>query len=618
MKIKVLPDTVVNRIAAGEVVERPASVVRELVENSIDAGATDVLVSLVQGGHSLITVTDNGSGMARDDALLAFERHATSKIADADDLQSITTLGFRGEALPSIASVSKVRLRTRPSDREIGTELQIQGGAVKAVADTPGAVGTEIEVKHLFFNTPARRKFLKQPKTEELRVKGWLTATALAHPQVRVRLFCDQREVLNLPARATMKERALSVIRGSSVPFDTVQGAGAQRIHLSGLVAHPSLAQADAAALIVLVNGRVISDRGILKAVREGFLSTLKEREFPVGVIAIELDASKVDVNVHPQKSEVRFSDPRQVFEAVRVAVADAVNQFRAPVFGLQPPRSSPAPGGAAQGTPYRPGSPALTPNLNAPVAPSLQPESGQDYSAAPVALRIAEGGSSLAPQEEPFGEPLAERQAVLLETAVVASRFFFSDLQYIGQLLECYLVCEREGRLYVVDMHAAHERYNYNLIRNAIKAAAPRSQQLLVPLTVQVGERGVEALSREEELVSRAGFFLEPFGADAVLVRAAPHVRGSANIEAMIKQLAVSLAEEWGGGALEELHDHIAARLACHASVRSGRALQREEVYALFKSLDSSEFSAACPHGRPVVVSFSEGEIERWFGRDR
>ena len=578
MKIKVLPDVVINQISAGEVVERPASVVRELVENSLDAGADDVTVTLEQGGHALIRVLDNGAGMERDDALLALERHATSKIHASEDLQNIATLGFRGEALPAIAAVSKLRIRTRSAQSQVGTEVTVAGGAVKNVSPVPASAGTEVEVRALFFNTPARRKFLKSPRNEELRVKQWLFGSALAHPHVRFRLTLDGKEALNLPRRGTSRERAQGLFGGSVVAFEENDAYG---LSVCGLVGHPGLASSDTGSFLILVNARVVSDRMILRAIKEGFASTLKEREFPLGYMALSLPGSKVDVNVHPQKSEVRFADPQSIFLFVRGVVMRATSEFRSPVafMAARQTRAFADAGDASQ-------------------QPSLELEARE-----PTRLEEAAAGG------EYVGSPAA---------ADGQAPFRFSNLRYFGQALQCYLFCEYDGRVYVVDMHAAHERYNYNLVRNGYRVKNLPSQQLLIPLSVEVGERGVARFRENEALFREFGFELEIFGETALLVRAVPALLADCGAGAVIREAVALEEDELADGRLSERVDHLAARIACHASVRSGQSLSREEVQSLFAALDRSEFSAACPHGRPIIVSFKESDIERWFGRDR
>ena len=603
MKIRVLNDEVVNKIAAGEVVERPSSVVRELVENSFDAGAQEVRVYLERGGHSLIRVVDDGTGMERDDALLALERHATSKIVSADDLLAIQTMGFRGEALPSIAAVSKVTIRTRTAEQEVGTEVEIHGGIIKTVKSVPLQKGSEFEIRSLFFNTPVRRKFLKSPHHEEMRVKQWMIGASLCRPQVRLRLFFDGKETLNLSRAESIESRARTIFRGGMVRVH-LEARNSDELGIEGSIGHPSQAVADSGTFLLLVNGRVVSDRALLRAVKDGFSTTLKAQEFPVGFLSLKLPPQVVDVNVHPQKSEVRFVDGAKIFVAVRDTIARAVNDFRAPleassrVASVTPLYSTTSAFGASQGALPRP------------------------YSSSFVTPRESATGEQmglLTPGPAHSEESIAGEMREVAQPAPLLGPFTrFSDLRYIGQALQCYLFTEFGGRVYVVDMHAAHERYNFNLVRNALRAKSTLGQSFLLPLKVVVGERGVFNLEYHLEFLQEAGFFVERENESSFRVLSAPALLKISEVENIIKEFAAVPSEESPLGKLQERLDYIAARIACHASVRSGDLLDEREVYALFASLDSTEFSAACPHGRPIIISLSEDEISRWFGRDK
>ncbi len=597
MKIHVLKDHVINRIAAGEVVERPASIVRELVDNAIDAGATDIRISLDGGGRSQIQILDDGEGMSRDDALLAFERHATSKIRDAEDIEHIATMGFRGEALPSIAAVARVTVRTRRDDEPLGTQVSIAGGKVRAVEEVSCAVGTEMTVRGLFFNTPARRKFLKSPRVEERLIKQWVTRASLGNPAVRYRLLFDGREVLHLPRRESIEERAKDIFQGNHVFLL----AESEEVSLHGMVGHPALAQTKAGSFVFLVNGRLISDTSLLRAVRDGFDTTLKDREYPVGYISIKLPPEDVDVNVHPQKSEVRFRHQRELFVFVREKVLEAVQSFRAPVSGASSFHSPFQQAGSFtyDESPSREESPTFASQA---FATDSEPQSHFEFSSS------SSVHASQPSQTEQVDQPSLQSLAP----------FRFSKLRYVGQLLECYLVCEYDERVYIVDMHAAHERYNFNLIRNGFRTQKPHSQQLLVPQPITLMEEGVQNILDHASMLEQFGFEIEPFGSEQIVVRSVPALLLEKDNTTLLKEFAAFDYPEAAEGRFHEAIDHIAARVACHASIRSGKRMKSEEVYALFEALDSTEFSAACPHGRPVVVSFSEFEVERWFGRDR
>jgi DNA mismatch repair protein MutL len=590
-RIRVLPDHMVNLIAAGEVVERPVSIVREFLDNAIDAGATEVLVEIEEGGLTVVRVTDNGIGMSEGDLIRAFERHATSKIQSPEDLDQITTRGFRGEALASIAAVSKVFIQTREQGAPIGTQLRIEGGRYSDPERSTGTVGTVIESRSLFFNTPARRKFLRMPRTEEQRVKDWVIATALANPAIHLRLRCDGREVLNLPAKPTLTERASSLIKGTSLPLNRVtHGEDGRPIQVTGVIGHPGLAQIENKALTLIVNGRVISDRILLRAVKEGFAGMLKDREVPLGVVRIDLDPRAVDVNVHPQKSEVRFLAPQELFRAVQSAVRSAVEGFRGATGAITAPSMTGS---------FRPFEMKTAPHYP---APGSVRELGPSYSPS------EQNQASL----ELYGPNIPQSAGRSSENSPS-----LSAARYIGQAFACYLFAELNGELFVVDMHAAHERINYNRIRALLDEAPPGAQQLLVPISVQLTERGVARVSEEDSMLRRLGIEFESFGADAIVVRGVPSFFPASAVAEFIRQVAGSEEGE-ASGIREDRLTAVAARLACHASIRSGQILSREEAEQVFRELDRALTGAACPHGRPVLTRFASSDIERWFGRDR
>jgi DNA mismatch repair protein MutL len=610
MRIKVLPDTVINQIAAGEVVERPASVVRELVDNAIDAGASDVFVTLESGGHSRLSVRDDGCGMNRDEAILAFERHATSKVSAIEDLMTLSTLGFRGEALASIAAVSKIKLRTRRAEDDVGTEVIFRGGRLVNVQSCSWNKGTEIEVEHLFFNTPARRKFLKSPRSELARIRTWLAHSSLGRPGVRYRLVADGDEVLNLPPVTSLEERARQVFPADLMPISLRESG----LAVEGMVSHPGQALSDASGLVIVVNGRLISDKLIMRAVREGYDSMLKDREYPVGYVSITMSPEDVDVNVHPQKSEVRFRRPDQIFAVVRGAVLTGVRSIKRPMALLH----ESAPGIATREEPSRiQYQPPTTHSLwgHSSVMESLS-ASRVDVVFTPAARVVPEVTS--VERGEPYSyKPIAPTPQYLFD-ARKPQTFRFSDLRYIGQALECYLLCELTGRLVVVDMHAAHERVNYNKIRQERASGALVAQKLLIPEVLRLTEEQVVVLMEQSDVLRELAFEVTQQGIEEIVVHALPSILAHRSCASLLKEFAVEPVVAGWRERLEERIDHMAARLACHASVRSGDALTKHEAYALFAQLDEAELSGACPHGRPCVTEFSREAVERWFGRDR
>jgi DNA mismatch repair protein MutL len=595
MKIRVLPDTVINQIAAGEVIERPASVARELIDNAADAGATDITVTVEGGGLRALTVLDNGSGMGRDDAVMAFERHATSKVQAASDLWTLTTLGFRGEALASIAAVSKVRLRTTSVGQNGGTEVRYAGGKLLGVELCAWGGGTEISVQNLFFNVPARRKFLKSERAEVARIKGWLQSFALARPELKISFRSDGEEVMILPAGKSLLERARQVFRGTLATVDGDYG----EIRVQGAVLHPSEAGGDHNSLIILVNGRVVSDRLIQRAVREGFDSMLKEREYPCGVVSVTAPHGQVDINVHPQKSEVRFASGPLIFAAVRAAVLSAVRAFRGPIT-------------VASSTSVLAG-PIFVPQGNATLVQAPPQRDWRPTPPPPMGESIRHGVILTARNSDPVPLPFMPA----FQAPPVESEFRFAELRYIGQLLGCYLLCELGERFIVVDMHAAHERVNYNRIRKALEERAPQSQRLISAVSVELRPEQLATLEAHRDILSRAGLEYEP-EPEGVRVTSAPAYLQLAEIPRVVGELSRAELIQSATTGLGEALDRIAARLACHASVRSGDLLGRDEAYKLFSDLDAAIVSSACPHGRPIVAAFSRETVEQWFGRDR
>lgn len=578
MTIQVLSNQVINQIAAGEVVDRPASVVRELVDNSVDAGSSSIEIALEGGGCDSITVVDDGCGMEREDLLLSLERHATSKISELADLEAIGTRGFRGEALSAIASVSRLKLRSRTQGAESAEEVLSEGGVVTEVRKVSGSPGTAVTVGNLFFNTPARRKFLRQPRTEERRVRNWLAQYALACPSLRFTLRGDGK-VLDVYAPAVdLEERAAQYFQSEQGRrFRREAGALAAR----GVLMHPDFAQKRGESLVLFVNGRLIADRLLVRAVRDGYAGTVKERAFPMGVLALEIPADRVDINVHPQKSEVRFREPQEIFGFVRSVVESVTAEFRAPV---------------AVETSF---SKEDTKARSYFASPKTEPEFNWVNSAEQA--RNSLGSAAAAPKEvESFEEP----------------PFLYRDLRYVGQVLKCFLVCEAHERVYIIDMHAAHERIVFNRLRSAFKRSDVASQPLLLPQVVELGPEGLSALEGQLNSLRSYGFEIELFGGSSAIVRAVPTLLANGDIEGLLKTVVDIDWEDLGVGAVEGAFDAVLARLACHGSVRSGRVLEREEVTALLEQLDESEFAGACPHGRPVVLELSRTKLEELFGR--
>jgi len=622
-RIQVLPDDLVNRIAAGEVVERPFSVVKELVENSLDAGASRVSVELSGGGKEWIQVTDDGAGMAPDDLAISLTRHATSKLASADDLDAIGTLGFRGEALPSIASVARMAIVSRPPDREVGFRIDVEGGRVIARSEAGAPLGTRVEVSDLFFNTPARRAFLKADGTELRHVADWMQRLALARPSVAFSLVHDGRVLLEAPTAANLADRALAVlgrdVARSLFQVDGVEGEAA----LHGLVAKPGITRPSAGALYVDLNGRVIRDRGVIHAVVSGYGSLNPSGKYPVVVLHLEVPLDAVDVNVHPAKTEVRFRDASGIHRLVHHAIRDALRV--APWAGREGEGTPAAVAVMPSGEPAGWGGVPVSGVVSGDEPASVPPSSAGDRSFSRFVghelpgwtLRESPHGSA-APATHPL-DPRGPGRAA--EPPLVAGAAgYFGQLRPIAQLHRTYLVCESASGLVLVDQHAAHERVTFERLRGQYLAGAVSAQDLLLPEPVDVGPIRARVAEERAAVLERLGYVLEPFGVGTVLVKRVPALlvrNGDASglLDDLLEPDGPLVGE--GAASTEDAAlEEVLGRMACHGSVRAGRALSIEEMRELLRALDRTDFRGNCPHGRHVLLELSLAEIERRVGR--
>ena len=590
-RIRVLPPGLVNQIAAGEVVERPASVVKELVENALDAGARSVSVDVEEGGLALVRVADDGSGMDREDVRLAMERHATSKLRDAEGLAAIATLGFRGEALPAIASVSRFRLDSAAGEDGAGSRLEAEGGEMRELAAVARPRGTTVEIRDLFFNTPARRKFMRASATEAGHVTEAVIRLALSHADVGFTLRSGGRLVLGARAGERLPDRAAQALgREAARHLVTVQGGrGSVRVH--GLVSSPDHSEATGRSLYLFVNRRYVRDRGAAHAVLRAYAGTLPGGRFPAGVLFVELPPSRVDVNVHPQKLEVRFADAREVYDALHHAVASALRG--APWLG----RGGEAAGGEGL---------------------SVAREEVAGVLAWARGTRPPEGSGAIHPIPAgpgatlPFPGPAGEG-----EIAAARPPGYFASLRYVGQHARTYLVCEAPGgALVVVDQHASHERMLFHRLREAFRARAVPVQPFLLPQVVTLPPATARALEAGLPEVRRLGLDVEPFGGDSFAVKGAPAALGGADLEALLGDLAQQLEQVERSSAVEDAFHDLLATMACHAAVRAGQEVSIDEARALLDGLDAVDFKARCPHGRPVVFEVPLAEMERRVGR--
>lgn len=645
--IRILDDNVVNQIAAGEVVERPVSVVKELVENAIDAHADQITVSLTNGGKSLLEVIDNGVGMGKHDALLAVERFGTSKVRSLDDLQSISTHGFRGEALPSIASVSRFQLSTmramqaskEGSDSagdDAGVEISIAGGKLRDVVEKQMAPGTRVRVRSLFFNVPARKKFLRAENTETGLVKSLLIDFAAAYPAIRFRLIVDGSESVLYPAVGNFSERIkqLKLVRGKSVQINssTVLSNGVS-LQVEGLLTHPIESVSSSARLRVLVNKRSVRDRLLLKAVRDGFGFFLKSGRYPAGVVHVMLPSTEVDVNVHPQKTEVRFREPGLVFaavsEAVSLALGDVSSDMLRQDTGRVSNTSNSSFSSVIQQSAFRPQSVDFKPSrLPAEGEPQFFVEgsnsgTGEVPSEPYQEVRVPFESYTSEQGESNSDTELVSEVAQEIPTETTSSAFksissslLLSSMRYVGQVFKLYLILEGDGEFAIVDMHAAHERVMFYRIKRKLMDGVLPAQMLLLPEVVPIPADRLSQLERFSPILEKLGIDYERLDGDEIMVRSLPTLLKNKSARSIFDDL-LSLPS-WSNWQSEIDHrwDEIVSRLACHSSVRSGRELKKEEVYSLLQELEEVERSAFCPHGRPVAKFVAESELEALFGR--
>lgn len=593
-KIRILPEQLANQIAAGEVVERPASVVKELLENAIDAGSSELLVEVEQGGRRLVRVTDNGCGMGKEDLFLALERHATSKIGSSADLFALQTLGFRGEALPSIASVSRLRLTSRPADQELGWQLYAEGGTVRQAEAQGAPAGTVVEVRDLFFNTPGRRKFLRSDETEFGHLADVVVRLALARPDIHLRLVHNGRTHLEAYRHQRLEERVAALL-GRSLAADmlAVEAESGDGEILTGLIGVPGLNRSSSSYLYAYVNGRFVRDRVMQHAILEAYRTLLEKRRYPVTVLFLDLPPELVDVNVHPTKHEVRFRDQQKVHDFVagtlrsRLVGGESVTAalVATTVAGLPP---------AAQA---------------APAVPAEAARSG-------VQEALAAYGSRPHGAEAQLWRAGGKGEAIGWSQPPPATRQMPDDWRVIGQYLNSYLVCQAGEDLLLIDQHAAHERIGFEKLRRQLRSEGIEKQRLLFPVVVECDHRQAAVVAEHLDDFTRLGFELEPFGGRSFTLLAMPQLLAGADAARLVLDMAEELAQVGRGGTLDAAIDQVLMRLACHAMIRASQPLSRPEMEALLSELAAIDFGSHCPHGRPVVRRLGRGEVARFFHR--
>jgi DNA mismatch repair protein MutL len=583
-KIRILPENVSNKIAAGEVVERPSSVVKELVENALDAHAGRIIIEVENGGTSLIRVSDNGIGMNGDDAMLALERYATSKIYKDDDLFSIKTLGFRGEALPSIASVSKFCLVTKDEISTTGSEIIVAGGRIKKVSQTGAPQGTMVTVKQLFYNIPARRKFLKSASTEMGHIADIISSIALGNPNAGFRLEHNQKIVKSwLPAPDAF-DRVMDVI-GTGLKSDFCKLEFNEKfISIAGWILSPAISRSTSRGIYIYVNGRLVRDRVIQHALFEGYKQRLMKGRFPVAVLFINVPFEQVDVNVHPAKQEVRFTMQAQVHEAVKDAVSKALRQFETHKW-------------------------AETHKLK-PAGPGHYKQDNHDSQ---DNLFVSEFASNYTKTES---KPLSCNTQPKIQDQLWNKKTCFTDLQVIGRFHNTYIICESDHELVLIDQHAAHERVLYEHLKGRYKGQKGPDQSLLIPETVDLGYREAEILEKLIPEFCRFGLEIEPFGGNTFAVKSVPAILAHREIKPLVIEIVEKIAKTGFGPGLEKGIDKCLILMACHGAIRANQALSDIEIKTLLDQLDQCENPSHCPHGRPTWIRLTKGYIEKSFGR--
>lgn len=595
--IRVLPINVANKIAAGEVVDRPSSIVKELMENAIDASATQVDVEITAGGRKLVSVSDNGAGMNRDDAILSVERHATSKIHDVDDIERIATLGFRGEALAAIASVSRFRLVTCTKGEDAGTEVVITGGKIQDVRDFGAPVGTQIEVRDIFFNVPARRKFLRSYETEMSHVRDEFITQALAHCATGMSLKVDGRATYNLARKSTLADRLHDLFGSSYLKSLRDIGHSHAGVKVAGFASLPVATRSDRNEIYVFINGRPTSAPVVSNAIREGYRTLIPGDRFPSVFLFVEMDSSLVDVNVHPTKKEVRFRNPGDVRDAVIAAIRRALVAKDDPLL---------RPAGQGKDRPEPPQAAVtqlLIDNLpptrvfNYPRIPQA-PDGRIPPPAVPSATQKTSGTES-APQGMPGG------------TAP------WSWCRVLGQIGKLYVLMETEDGLVLVDPHAAHERVLFEKYLGAIHKGRVDVQTLLIPETVELKPKDAIVVRKNQDLLKKMGFGISEFGADTFVVDALPSCFAGAAPSSILAEAAHNIEDAGSRGGKERSREEAIAQAACKAAVKARDRLNLDEIEKLVVELGKAEMPYTCPHGRPTVVFMSFSEINRKFGRE-
>jgi DNA mismatch repair protein MutL len=609
-KIKILPEILSNKIAAGEVVERPASVVKELVENALDAKSTRIIIEVEKGGRSLIRVSDNGMGMNRDDALLAPERYATSKIHKDEDLFAIHTLGFRGEALPSIAAVSKFCLATRDQTSQAGTEVIVEGGTIKKVSQIGSPLGTMVTVRQLFFNVPARRKFLKTVNTEMGHIADTVSSMALGRPDIQFRLTHNGKVVKNWSATADKVGRIVDVL-GKDIKnnLNKIEFTS-DFLTIKGWISSPRITRSTSRGIYIYVNRRFVKDRVVQHALFQGYGSRLMKGQFPVAVLFIHVPYDQLDVNVHPTKNEVKFARQKKIHDTVADVVAERLRLVDQPEW--RPKKfSEPKPidfkSRISESIPHFLRIPKKEISPSYPKTPIQQP----------ITDIPPKAGSSLHADPHPASSwkkdlgftPTSD------QTKLWAKKRF-ADLKVIGQFHDTYILCESSDRIVLIDQHAAHERIIFEQLKNRSQASKKSVQKLLLPETIELGYREAKILEGLIPDLNELGLEIEPFGGNTFVAKSVPALLENKEVKPLVVEIVEKMAQIGFSPGLEKAIDQCLILMACHGAIRANQKLSEQEIKGLLDQLDQCDEPSNCPHGRPTWISWSLKDLEKSFKR--
>ncbi len=595
-RIHILPPQVHNKIAAGEVVERPASVVKELVENALDAGADQIIVLIEDGGKQLIEVIDNGCGMGKDDALLALERHATSKIVNEEDLFALKTFGFRGEALPSIAAVSRFVLETRTGEVHEAVSITMDDDRPLQVDTTGAPVGTRISVRDLFYNVPARRKFLKTTGTERGAILDCLNRFSLVHPHCSFTLTHNQKSVFKRTAGSDLRHRLMEVLgRDTGEELLPVSGGNSTAGVLDGFTSPPILHRSNRRSIYLFVNNRMVKDQVMTSAVLKAYQGLMEKGRYPVSVLFLTIDPSLVDMNVHPAKEEVKFAEPGRIFSLVRQSILEALSGY--------------------------PGSKTTGATGNDPFTALISPSSDHgrvESSAQPDLLPAWQPDSRMTADSYTYGSVHEQPEQYMCEADnnMAGKNSFFSSMQIIGQVWKSYLVLSHGDALYMIDQHAAHERILFDQLQQQM-GTINGSQELLLPITMDLSPDELAVVDENSEILNRLGFTLAPFGNYAVVLSGIPVLAKDYDPRQLFSEVIGDLLQSSNQSIKNlPLIDKLAAGMACRLAIKASDALSREEIELLLRKLDQVNVGQTCPHGRPLYFSMSRYEMEKRFQR--